>query len=156
MTNLFVMFIHKNSKFNSTRYIVTVTLFGLIILSVVPAMFSGFSINTTTTATNIVQTVLAQGEDPFPLANNETLTPAQQQAREQLLNEQGFSVNVIARNLSAPLNLLYGPDDTLWITERVGKDILRVDPTNGTKLSTMPIPNANQSKGQDGVSGNGI
>ena len=151
---IIALFIHKNSKFNSTRYIVTVTLFGLILLSVVPATFSGFSINTTTTTpTNIVQTVLAQGEDPFPLANNETLTPAQQQAREQLLNEQGFSVNVIARNLSAPLNLLYGPDDTLWITERVGKDILRVDPTNGTKLSTMPIPNANQSKGQDGVLG---
>ena len=153
MAILFVMYIHKNSKINSTRYIATVTLFGLIILSVVPAMFSGFSINTTTTDTNIVQTVLAQGEDPFPLANNETLTPAQQQAREQLLNEQGFSINVIARNLSAPLNLLYGPDDTLWITERVGKDILRVDPTNGTTLSKMSIPNANQSKGQDGVLG---
>ena len=105
---IFALLIHINSKFNSTRYIVTVTLFGLIILSVVPAMFSGFSINTTTTTTtNIVQTVLAQGEDPFPLANNETSTPKQQQAREQLLNEQGFSVNVLARNLSAPLNLLY-------------------------------------------------
>lgn len=62
-------------------------------------------------------------------------------------------VNVLARNLSAPLNLLFGPDDTLWITERVGKDIVRIDPTNGTKLSTMPIPNVNQSQGQDGVLG---
>jgi len=122
-------------------------------LSVVPAMFNGFSTINTSTATNIVQTVLAQGEDPFPLTNNETLTPAQQQAREDLLKEKGFSVNVLARNLSAPLNLLYGPDDTLWITERVGKDIVRIDPNNGTKLSTMPIPDANQSKGQDGVLG---
>jgi PQQ-dependent dehydrogenase (s-GDH family) len=128
-------------------------LFGLILLSVVPAMFNGFSTTNTSTATNIVQTVLAQGEDPFPVTNNETLTPAQQQAREDLLKEKGFSVNVIARNLSAPLNLLYGPDDTLWITERVGKDIVRIDPNNGTKLSTMPIPDANQSKGQDGVLG---
>ena len=95
---------------------------------------------------------MAQGEDPFP-PSDEILTPEQQQAREQLLNKEGFSVNVLARNLSAPLNLIYGSDDTLWITERVGKDILRVDPTNGTKLSTMPIPNANQSKGQDGVLG---
>lgn len=62
-------------------------------------------------------------------------------------------VNVLARNLSAPLNLLFGPDDTLWITERVGKDIVRIDPTNGTILSTMPIPNVNQSQGQDGVLG---
>lgn len=110
----FVLTIHANAKFYVNRNITTLALFGLIILSVVPAMFSGFS--TTTSNTSIVQTVLAQGEDPFP-SSNETLTPAQQQAREQLLNEQGFSVNVIARNFSAPLNLLYGPDDTLWITE---------------------------------------
>ena len=144
---------HKNARFNLGYGLITLALFGLILLSVVPAMFTGFSITSTTaTATNIVQTVMAQGEDPFP-PSNETLTPSQQQAREQLLNKEGFSVNVIARNLSAPLNLLYGPDDTLWITERVGKDILRVDPTNGTTLSKMPIPNANQSKGQDGVLG---
>jgi hypothetical protein len=88
-------------------------------------MLSGFStISNSSGGSDIIQTVLAQGEDPFPSTNNETLTPAQQQAREQLLKEQGFLVNVLARNLSAPLNLLFGPDDTLWITERVGKDIV--------------------------------
>ena len=143
---------HNYAKFNSNRNILTLALFGLIILSVVPGMFSGFS-NTATTSTNIVPTVLAQGEDPFPSLVNETLTPAQQQAREQLLQEKGFSVNVIATNLSAPLNLLYGPDDNLWITERIGKDIVRVDPSNGTILSKMSIPNVNQSGGQDGVLG---
>lgn len=96
---------------------------------------------------------MAQGEDPFPQINNETLTPDQKQAREQLLKQEGFFVDVIATNFSAPLNLLYGPDDTLWITERVGKDIVRIDPANGTMLSNMPIPNANQSTGQDGVLG---
>jgi len=125
-------------------------LFGIIILSVIPAMFSGFSTNT---STNVVQSVAAQGEDPFPATSNETLTPSQKQAREQLLKQEGFSVNVIARNLNAPLNILYGPDHTLWITERVGKDIVRIDPYNGTKLGSMPIPNVNQSAGQDGVLG---
>jgi hypothetical protein len=67
---IIALIIHINAKFNFNRNISTLALLGLIILSVVPAMFSGFSINTTTTATNIVQTVLAQGEDPFPLANN--------------------------------------------------------------------------------------
>jgi len=133
------------------RDVMSLALFGLILLSVVPAMFSGFS--TTTTSNNIIQSAMGQGEDPFPVSENETLTPAQQQAREQLLKEKGFSVNVIATNLSAPLNILYGPDDTLWITERVGKDIIRIDPTNGTKLSILPIPNVNQSGGQDGVLG---
>ena len=104
-------------------------------------------------STMIVQTALGQGEDPFPVMGNETLTPAQQTAREQLLRQEGFSVNVIARNLSAPLNVLYGPDDTLWLTERVGKNITRIDPTNGTKLSGIPVPNVNQSAGQDGLLG---
>src|SRR5919112_568104 len=143
------MIIHKNVKSNLKRNALSLALFGLVIWSVIPAMFSGFS-----TATNsIMQPAAAQGEDPFPVTNNETLTPAQQQAREQLLKQAGFSVNVMARNLSAPLNLLYGPDHTLWITERVGKDIIRIDPANGTKLSSMPIPNAYQSAGQDGVLG---
>jgi PQQ-dependent dehydrogenase (s-GDH family) len=100
----------------------------------------------------VLSSVRAQGEDPFSVAN-QTLTPGQQQAREQLLKQQGFTVNVIARNLSAPLNILYGPDDALWITERVGKDILRVDPVNGKKLSVMTIPGVNQSGGQDGLLG---
>ena len=122
-----------------------IAVFGLVLFSAVPTFLDS--------ATTNIRLAIAQGEDPFPVTGNETLTPAQQQAREQLLKRKGFSVNVIARNLSAPLNILYGPDDTLWITERVGKDIVRIDPTNGTKLSTMPIPNANQSKGQDGVLG---
>src|SRR5215203_1650731 len=44
-------------------------------------------------------------------------------------------------------------DHALWITDRVGKDIVRIDPVNGTNLSSMPIPNAYQSAGQDGVLG---
>ena len=154
----FALINNKNAKLNFNRSIMTLALFGLIILSVVPAMFSGFFTTTTPTATtatttNLVQTAMAQGEDPFPEINNETLTPTQKQAREQLLKQEGFSVDVIASNFSAPLNLLYGPDDTLWITERVGKDIVRIDPANGTMLSNMLIPSANQSAGQDGVLG---
>jgi PQQ-dependent dehydrogenase (s-GDH family) len=123
----------------------TCLLFGLILLSV-PVTMTGMS------NIAVVSSVSAQGEDPFPMSN-ETLTPAQQQAREQLLKQQGFTVNVIARNLSAPLNILYGSDDALWITERVGKDILRVDPMNGKTLSVMPVPGVNQSGGQDGLLG---
>lgn len=138
--------INKKSKFGVRDVLLTLTIFALIFASSVQIDFSD-------SITNFIQPAFGQPEDPFPQVSNETLTPAQRAAREQLLKEQGFSVNVIARNLSAPLNLLYGPDDALWITERIGKDIVRIDPTNGTKLSAMPIPNANQSKGQDGVLG---
>ena len=98
---------HKNAKFNVGYDIITSVLFGLILLSVIPLMFSG---SFTYISTDIVQPAVGQPEDPFPaVTGNETLTPAQRSAREQLLREEGFSVNVIARNLSAPLNILYGP-----------------------------------------------
>jgi PQQ-dependent dehydrogenase (s-GDH family) len=135
---------YKNTK-PKLRNVSLIAVFGLVLFSAVPTLLDS-------TTTN-VRLAIAQPEDPFPVTGNETLTPAQSAAREQLLQQEGFSVNARARNLSAPLNILYGPDNTLWITERVGKDIVRIDPTNGTKLSTIPIPNANQSKGQDGVLG---
>jgi PQQ-dependent dehydrogenase (s-GDH family) len=140
--------IRKNIKFKVGYGIIALTLFGLLLLSVIPTTVLNGS-----PSTMIVQTALGQPEDPFPVPSNETLTPAQRAAREQLLRQEGFSVNVIARNLSAPLNVLYGPDDTLWITERVGKNITRIDPTNSTKLSSIPVPGVNQSAGQDGLLG---
>ena len=91
---------HKNAKFKLGYVVITLALFGLILLSVIPTMFYGSS-------TMIVQPAVGQPEDPFPVPSNETLTPAQRSAREQLLKQEGFSVNVIARNLSAPLNILW-------------------------------------------------
>ena len=137
---------HNNARVNLGYGVITFALFGLILLSVIPIMFGSSS-------TKIVQPALGQGEEPFPVFSNETLTPAQRTAREQLLKQEGFSVNVMARNLSAPFNILYGPDDTLWITERTGKNITRIDPINGTKLSSTPVPNVHQSAAQDGLLG---
>ncbi len=41
----------------------------------------------------------------------------------------------------------------LWITEREGKDIVRLDPNNITILSNILVPNVHQSAGQDGLMG---
>ena len=121
--NIFIV-VHKNIKFKVRYGIIALTLFGLLLLSVIPTTVLNGS-----PSTMILQTALGQPEDPFPVPSNETLTPvAASAAREQLLRQEGFSVNMIARNLSATLNVLYGPDDTLWITERVGKNITRIDP----------------------------
>ena len=65
----------------------------------------------------------AQGEDPFP-STQSNLTQEQRTAREHLLKQEGFTVNVLATNISRPYNILYGPDDALWITEREGKNII--------------------------------
>ena len=61
---------HKNAKFNLGYVIITLALFGLTLLSVIPIMFYGSS-------TKIVQPALGQPEDPFPVPSIETLTPAQ-------------------------------------------------------------------------------
>jgi glucose/arabinose dehydrogenase len=135
---------HENAKVYD---ITALALFALILLSVIPIMMFRRPPG------KIVQPAAGQPEDPFPVTGNETLTPAQRAAREQLLQQEGFSVNVIARNLSAPLNILYGPDNTLWITERIGKNITRIDPFNGTELSSIPVPDVNQSAAQDGLLG---
>src|SRR5215217_4280150 len=137
----------KNVKFKIGHNIMIVALIGLLLLlSVILATFSGSS-------STIIQPTLGQGEDPFPPSVYKKLTPAQQSAREQLLKQEGFSVNTLATNLSKPYNIIYGPDDMLWITEREGKDIVRIDPNNGTKLSVIPIPNVHQSAAQDGLMG---
>jgi glucose/arabinose dehydrogenase len=136
----------KNAKFKIGYNIMIVALIGILLLSVIPTIFSGSS-------STIIQPTLGQPEDPFPPSVYKTLTPAQQSAREQLLKQEGFSVNALATNLSKPYNIIYGSDDVLWITEREGKDIVRIDPNNGTKLSIIPVPNVHQSAGQDGLMG---
>jgi PQQ-dependent dehydrogenase (s-GDH family) len=129
------------------RHIMSITIAGILLLSLIPTVIFSSPYN------NIVPPAAGQPEDPFPSVSNETLTPAQRAAREKLLQQEGFSVKVLVRNLSAPLNILYGPDGVLWITERMGKSITRIDPVNGTEFSSTPVPNVHQSAGQDGVLG---
>jgi glucose/arabinose dehydrogenase len=134
----------KNVKFKIGHNIMIVALIGLLLLSVIPALFSGSS---------IIQPTLGQGEDPFPPSVYKILTPAQQSAHEQLLKQEGFSVKVLATNLSKPYTIIYAPDDKIWITERAGKDIVQIDPHNGTILNIIPVSNVHQSAGQDGLMG---
>jgi PQQ-dependent dehydrogenase (s-GDH family) len=68
-------------------------------------------------------------------------------------SEKGFSSNILATNLSAPHNILYGPDGLLWITERIGKNITLVDPHNGSEINSISVPQVHQSGGQDGLLG---
>lgn len=127
----------KGCKIQIGNGIITIALFGLLLLSTILG-------NSFTKA----QSALAQTEDPIPtLPTNKTL------AQGQLPRQEGFSVKVLATNFSAPHNILYGPDGALWITERVGKNVTRVDPSDGSRLSIMPIPDVHQSGGQDGLMG---
>ncbi len=53
-----------------------------------------------------------------------------------------------------PYSLLYGPDNYLWLTERVGKKINRVNPANGTIDQLIDLGSlVYQTGGQDGLMG---
>lgn len=64
-----------------------------------------------------------------------------------------FDMRVVVDQLQAPWDLAYGPDGALWLTERAGKRILRVDPETGEYAPVVTITDAYQSGGQDGVLG---
>ncbi len=123
---------------------------GLMILSTIPTVLGSSSF--------LTQPLFAQPEIGTSPANSTDATatpnlPSPGGGQSQLPMQNGFSVRILATNFSAPHNILYGPDGALWITERLGKNITRVDPSNGSKLSTMEVPDVWQSEGQDGLMG---
>jgi glucose/arabinose dehydrogenase len=54
--------------------------------------------------------------------------------------QQAFSSRVIATGLKAPWEIVWGPDDYLWATERTGGRIIRVNPVDGTVNVAIVIP----------------
>ena len=52
-----------------------------------------------------------------------------------------------------PYELFYGPDNYLWITERVGKRVVRVNPTTSAVDVLVTIPDVYRTGGQDGLMG---
>ncbi len=50
-----------------------------------------------------------------------------------------FSGQVLATGLEFPWEITWGPDGFLWVTERVGKRVTRVDPTTGEKTTAVRI-----------------
>lgn len=65
----------------------------------------------------------------------------------------GFAVRPIVQQLESPLEVIYGPDGFLWITERIGKRVSRINPTTGEQRVAITIWEAYQSGLQDGLLG---
>ena len=64
-----------------------------------------------------------------------------------------FTSRVIASDLEDPWEVTYGPDGQLWITERVGKRVVRIDPADGSRKVAVTIDEVTQRLGQDGLLG---
>ncbi|MFG6687654.1 PQQ-dependent sugar dehydrogenase [Mariniflexile sp. HNIBRBA6329] len=67
-----------------------------------------------------------------------------------------WAVTILANNstLLNPNTIIYGPDGYLWITERVGKKVVKISPSGGTKIEMLDLSGVvYQSSGQNGLMG---
>ena len=64
-----------------------------------------------------------------------------------------FSMRVLTSGLEGPWEVAWGPEQTLWVTERTGRRIFRINPTNGARSVAVTIPEVNTTFAQDGLLG---
>jgi len=64
-----------------------------------------------------------------------------------------FTSRVVASGFEDPWEVTYGPDGWLWITERVGKRVVRVNPADGSRKVALTIDEVHQELAQDGLLG---
>jgi PQQ-dependent dehydrogenase (s-GDH family) len=64
-----------------------------------------------------------------------------------------FASRVVASGFEDPWEVTWGPDGFLWITERTGKRVVRVDPTDGSRNVAVTIDEVYQTLAQDGLLG---
>jgi PQQ-dependent dehydrogenase (s-GDH family) len=64
-----------------------------------------------------------------------------------------FAMRVVKRGLAAPWELAWGRDGLLWVTERTGKRVSRIDPSSGAQTVALELADAYQGASQDGLLG---
>src|SRR5215471_7554154 len=64
-----------------------------------------------------------------------------------------FRKSVLVSGLAGPWEVTWGPDGMLWVTERSGKRVTRIDPANGNKSTALTISEVSAPGGQDGLLG---
>jgi PQQ-dependent dehydrogenase (s-GDH family) len=64
-----------------------------------------------------------------------------------------FAMRVVTQGLDAPWEIAWGPDGQLWVTERRGRRVLRINPVDGAQSVALVLPDVHQSVAQDGLLG---
>ena len=64
-----------------------------------------------------------------------------------------FTTRVVASGFDDPFEVAWGPDGWLWITERIGKRVVRVNPADGTRKVAVTIDEVYQKLAQEGLLG---
>jgi PQQ-dependent dehydrogenase (s-GDH family) len=71
----------------------------------------------------------------------------------QLLGSEPFERRIVAAGLENPWEIAWGPDGYLWITERTGFRVTRVNPADGSKHVALALDDVFQAVEQDGLMG---
>ena len=71
--------------------------------------------------------------------------PAQNPRVITTFGPESFVSRVVTADLAGPWEVTWGPDGFLWITERVGKRITRVNPADGSKIVAVTIDEVYQT-----------
>ncbi len=67
---------------------------------------------------------------------------------------ESFTMTTLASNLNFPYEIVYGPDNNIWLTERVGGRVSIINPSTGTKTTLLTLGKKMvQTAGQDGLMG---
>jgi len=66
---------------------------------------------------------------------------------------EAFATRIVATGLQNPWEMLWGPDGRIWITERTGKRVVRLNPADGTIAPVLTLPEILQKHAQDGLLG---
>lgn len=78
------------------------------------------------------------------------------QVKNTFAQGEPFSTSqlVPSSTFSFPYEITYGPNDSLWVTERVGKRVVLVSPVNGGRRTVLNLSTTvYQTGGQDGLMG---
>jgi PQQ-dependent dehydrogenase (s-GDH family) len=64
-----------------------------------------------------------------------------------------FATRVLVSGLEGPWEVAWGPDQQLWVTERTGRRVVRINPADGSRSVAVTIPEVNTTFTQDGLLG---
>ncbi len=81
------------------------------------------------------------------------LAIAQDSPESVVRGSKHFSQRVVVSGLDNPWEVTWGPDGKLWVTERSGKRVTRVDPETGERRPAITIDEVSAPGGQDGLLG---
>jgi PQQ-dependent dehydrogenase (s-GDH family) len=91
---------------------------------------------------------------PIALSLAMTVVLTAQSPRDRhVVGPEAFTMRLVASALDNPWDLAWGPDGALWVTERTGFRVTRLDPADGSKRVALTLTDVYQSAVQDGLLG---